>query len=130
LPTNRKPYRVKLRDVLLAHEGALFYGGAPGIRDIALIESAIARPFSGYYREFVRKAAALVHSLALNHGFVDGNKRTALIVLSLFIERSGRRFEAESDDELNIEIENVILRIVEHNIDFESLVDWMKSRVR
>lgn len=108
----------------------MFYGGAPGIRDIALIESAIARPFSGYYREFVRKAAALVHSLALNHGFVDGNKRTALIVLSLFIERSGRRFEAESDDELNIEIENVILRIVEHNIDFESLVDWMKSRVR
>jgi death-on-curing protein len=130
LPTNKRHYRVKLEDVLLAHEAALLYGGAPGVRDIALIESAIARPFSGYYRSIQHKSAALVHSLSLNHGFVDGNKRTALLVLILFVERSGYCFEAEDEEALNIELEDVILRIVEHTIEFMTLVEWMKSRIK
>jgi death-on-curing protein len=54
----------------MAHDYALSrYGGLPGIRDLGLIESALARPYSGYYRPIEKKAAALVHSLTLNHGF-------------------------------------------------------------
>ena len=114
---------------MLAHEAALFYGGVAGIRDIGLIESAIARPFSGYHRRIACKAAALLHSLCMNHGFIDGNKRTALLVLVLFIERSGRRLEAVGEAELNSELENIILRVVEHQIGFDQLVEWMKSRI-
>jgi death-on-curing protein len=74
--------------VLAAHQTALLMGGVDGVRDVGLLESAIARPYSGYHRPVSRKAA-LLHSLALNHGFVDGNKRTALLVLRVFLERSG-----------------------------------------
>ncbi|MSO89334.1 MAG: hypothetical protein EXQ89_05135 [Rhodospirillaceae bacterium] len=50
--------------------------------NIGLIESAIARPYSGYYRSIVKKAAALLESMASNHGFADGNKRTTLILVA------------------------------------------------
>ena len=65
------------------------FGGLPGERDLGLVQSAIARPYSGHHRTVERKAAALVESLAQNHGFIDGNKRTTLIVANLFIDRSG-----------------------------------------
>src|ERR1700722_17715398 len=125
---NRRHYRVKIEDVLLAHEGALLYGGMTGIRDIGLIESAIGRPFSGYYRSIAEKAAALVHSLALNHGFIDGNKRTAVLVLALFLERSGYELRTSSESSLNTEIENMILGVVDHSLGIAELVQWMKER--
>ena len=64
-----------------AHRRALQTGGRDGVSDLNLIESAIARPYNGYYRPISRKAAALVQSVACNHGFVDGNKRTSLILM-------------------------------------------------
>jgi death-on-curing protein len=129
LPRNRKHYHVTLEDVLLAHEGALLYGGVEGIRDIGLILSAIGRPYLGYYRSIAEKAAALVHSLALNHGFIDGNKRTALLVLALFVERSGYSFKVTSEEALNVDIENIILGIVEHRMEIVELTRWMKDRL-
>jgi death-on-curing protein len=84
LPTNRRHYRVTLDDVFSTHQRALEFGGLPGIRDQGLIESAIARAYSGYYRSIAGEAAALTHSLALNHGLIDGNKRTALLAVALF----------------------------------------------
>ena len=56
---------------------ALLFGGLPGIRDLGLIESAVSRPFTGYYRSIESKAAALVQSMSGNHGFIDGNKHAA-----------------------------------------------------
>jgi death on curing protein len=80
---------VTLGDVLEAHDNALKFGGLSGIRDLGLVESAIARPYSRYHKSIYSKASALTHSLAKNHGFVDGNKRTALLVLTLFLDRNG-----------------------------------------
>ena len=51
--------------------------------------SAIARPYSGYHRAISAKAAALLHSMVGNHGFVDANKRTAWLVVEILIDRSG-----------------------------------------
>ncbi|MFN7597855.1 MAG: Fic family protein [Cereibacter sp.] len=51
-----------------------------------LIESAISRPYSGYHRSIARKSAALLHSVATNHGFVDGNKRTAWFLAMILID--------------------------------------------
>src|SRR4029077_3161373 len=86
-----KRYRVTLRDVLEAHDQALTFGGLHGVRDLGLIESAIARPYSGYHRSFAKKCAALTHSLTMNHGFVDGNKRTALLAVTLLLSRNDYR---------------------------------------
>ena len=82
-------YVITLADVIAAHDEALSYGGVEGIVSLGLIQSAIARPYSGYHRPIYRKAAALLHSLVQNHGFADGNKRTALITTLLMIDRSG-----------------------------------------
>ena len=66
-------------DVKFLHERQLeLYGGAPGIRDEGLILSALLRTQTGYYADLIEEAAALWESLAMNHGFVDGNKRVAL----------------------------------------------------
>ena len=56
---------------------------------VSLIESAITRPYTGYYRPIAQKAAALLQSLATNHGFVDGNKRTAVFAMNLLLGESG-----------------------------------------
>ena len=65
-------------DALSAQERALTFGGLDGISNLSLVESAIARSYTGYYLPIWKKAAALVESMAGNHGFADGNKRTTL----------------------------------------------------
>ena len=105
------------------------FGGRDGIRDLHSIESAIARPYSGYYRSIAEKAAALVHSLALNHGFIDGNKRTALYMMTLLLERSGYRLRPQPTEAYNVDVEAMIIAVVEHRLDFVGLVDWFRRRI-
>jgi death-on-curing protein len=63
-----------LDDVLSAHARLLvLFGGAQGIRDRGALEAALARPRSGYYRDVIEEAAALLESLSQNHPFIDGN---------------------------------------------------------
>lgn len=88
-----------LEDVLYLHEEQLrLYGGASGVRDQGLILSALLRPQTGYYNDLIEEAAALWESLAMNHGFVDGNKRVAFASLVVFLEANGRGLTAEPDD--------------------------------
>lgn len=103
---------------------ALEAGGLPGILNQSLIESALARPYGGRYRLIHQKAAALVHSLAKNHGFVDGNKRTALYMADLLLRRSGYSLNADSNA-----VEQMILDVVEKRMDYPSLEVWFKGRI-
>jgi hypothetical protein len=67
----------------------LWIGGLPGVLNLDVIESAIGRPYTGYYPKIWQKAGALAQSVAGNHGFTDGNKRTALyLALSRSWERT------------------------------------------
>lgn len=120
-----KHYRVTLGDVLQAHEDALMFGGHAGIRSIELLHSALGRPYSGYYRSIYRKAAALIESLAQNHAFIDGNKRTALLAVDLLIRQSGYRYK-QSLDEVELRLEALILDLVEHRLDFDGAVEIFK----
>ena len=61
------------------------FGGSGGIRDHAALESALARPQSGYYSDLIQEAAALWESLSQNHAFVDGNKRIAVTMTAAFL---------------------------------------------
>ncbi|MCH7539555.1 MAG: Fic family protein [Proteobacteria bacterium] len=54
-----------------------------------MVDSAISRPYNGYYRPIARKVAALVESMATNHGFTDGNTRTSLILMHTLLVKSG-----------------------------------------
>ena len=74
-------------------------GGAHGLRDIGLLQSAVSRPratFKGkdLYKDVFHKAAAVMQSLAVNHPFIDGNKRTAITSAAVFLTLNGRALEA------------------------------------
>ena len=89
---------VTLDDVLYIHAEQLrLFGGAHGVRDEGLILSALLRPQTGYYGDLVEEAAALWESLAMNHGFIDGNKRVAFASLIIFLGANGTQLTAEPD---------------------------------
>ena len=69
------------------------FGGSLGIRDRGGLESALARPQSGYYDDIIQEAAAMWESLSQNHPFVDGNKRVAVTVTGAFLKVNGYRLE-------------------------------------
>jgi death-on-curing protein len=69
------------------------YGGAPGVRDPGALEAALFRPQTGYYEDIVAEAAALFESLAINHPFVDGNKRVAFAAVDVFLRINGWRLQ-------------------------------------
>lgn len=115
-----------LDDALYIHAEQLrLFGGAPGVRDHGLIESALLRPQTGYYADLVEQAAALWESLAMNHGFVDGNKRVAFACLDIFLGLNGARLEAEAHE--------VIAFIYRHleagTFRKPVLEEWLRARV-
>ncbi len=79
-------------DVLGMHTALVQrYGGALGVRDPGALEAALFRPQTGYYEDIVAEAAALMESLAINHPFVDGNKRIAFAAADVFLRINGWR---------------------------------------
>lgn len=94
---------LRLED-LLAIESAL---GAPGIRDVGLLDSACARPQAtafgdDAYPTLPLKAAALTHSIVTNHALVDGNKRMGLIALRLFLGMNDHDLVASQDEKFDL----------------------------
>jgi len=95
-----------------------------------LIASALNRPYSGYYRKIEQKAAALVQSMAGNHGFADGNKRTTLILLHTLLTKSGYALRQINPGEAVDEAaEQMILDTVNHILSFEDLAAWFRERI-
>lgn len=111
-----------LDEVLYIHEELIrAFGGRPGVRDMGLIESALLRPQTGYYADLIEEAAALWESLAMNHGFIDGNKRVAYACLELFLATNGTEVVASND-----ELERFIYSNLEAGtFRKEVLEDWL-----
>ena len=131
MPSGSRHYRVTLADALGAHDRALRTGGRSGIKDLNDILSAIGRPYSGYHRSIASKAAALMQSVATNHGFIDGNKRTAIILTELLLEQSGYTLApVDKSEKLNDAIEEFVVGIVNREYPFDKIFDWYKSRIR
>ena len=81
-------------DVIGTHERLIAkFGGSLGIRDRGAIESALARPQSGYYVDVIQEAAALWESLSQNHPFVDGNKRVSVTLTAAFLKVNGYQLQ-------------------------------------
>lgn len=87
----------RLEDVLFLHEHQLVkYGGGSGVRDIALLESALAQPSATFEDRFLHEdlfemAAAYAFHIAQNQPFIDGNKRTGLLCAILFLKMNGQK---------------------------------------
>ena len=90
-----------------------------------LIESAIGRAYSGYHGPIANKAAAVLHSVVGNHGFVDGNKRTAWLLVEILIDRSGYALNIPDD----APIDDLVVGVASGQIGFEALVVWFRERV-
>lgn len=99
-------------------------GGAPGILNRAAVESAIARPYHGYHPSIHQKAAALVHGVVTNHGFVDGNKRTALYLVELLAVRSGYRLSVE-----DLVVADIVTAVARGELGYEELAAWFEARL-
>ena len=130
MPTSSTEYVVTLADVMEAHERALKFGGRAGVLSLDLVESAIARPYTGYYPSIATKCAAFVQSLAGNHGFTDGTKRTTLYIVDLFVRRSGYLLTAPSRSELNRNLEQIILAAAAGRYDPAQVVTWFEQHLR
>ena len=94
---------IEERDALALHDRLLaLHGGAVGIRDNALLKSALARPqqIDAYADspDWIDLAAAYTAGIVRNHPFIDGNKRTGFVVGILFLELNGYRFSANEAD--------------------------------
>ena len=112
--------------ILAVHDEQLAqHGGASGIRDAGLLESALARPANraAYGDPDIAELAALYAiALARNHPFVDGNKRTAYVALELCLRLNGLRF-AVSDAEAAV----VMLQLAAGEISDEEFTTWVRQ---
>jgi len=119
-----------LEEVLELHRLVLEQsGGTTGVRDIGILESAVAQPqmaFGGQdlYPSLGDKAAALAFSLVCNHPFVDGNKRIGHAAMETFLLLSGWELLAAVDEQ-----EQVILQLAAGNMKREEFTAWVQSHI-
>ncbi len=105
------------------------HGGIDGIRDAGLLESALSKPVNLFhYAEpkpsISEMAAAYAFGIARNHAFIDGNKRTALVVCRLFLALNGVEFTATAADKYQ-----VFIKLAAGEITEEELADWISSHL-
>ena len=105
-------------------------GGAPGIRDLGGLDSALAQPMATFggvdlYPTLVEKAAALCFALVQNHPFVDANKRVGHAAMETFLILNGAEIDAFVDDQ-----EHLILDLAAGRIDRSHLTDWLRHHLR
>jgi len=100
----KEPVWIGVLEALVLHDMQLVaFGGAPGVRDIGLLESALARPrnlraYGTKRPSLARLAAAYAFGIIKNHPFVDGNKRTALVIAFAFLDVNGVTMNAGEED--------------------------------
>ena len=118
-----------LEQILVIHEDQIErYGGTSGIHDLSLLESAVYRPqttFSGkeLYTTHFEKAAALMHSLIMNHPFVDGNKRTGAVSMLVYLKCN--TIDTQTS---NRELVKTVLLIENEKWEINKIVHWLKSK--
>lgn len=117
-----------IADVLAIHDEQIAeHGGSDGVRDMNVIESAIARPrqlvnFGDSTPDMAALAATLAFGLAKNHGFIDGNKRTSAVATETFLALNGVKVTASDE-----EIVQVWTDIGAGQMGEDELADWLRA---
>jgi death on curing protein len=102
-------------------------GGSIGIRDFGLIDSAANRPRASFggedlYPSLFLKAAALFHSIIFNHAFLDGNKRTSIAAVEVFLGINKYQLKASQKEK-----EDFVMSIVEEKLEVEQIAQWLEK---
>ncbi|MDE3089764.1 MAG: type II toxin-antitoxin system death-on-curing family toxin [Chloroflexota bacterium] len=124
-------HHLELDEALRIHERAIYqYGGSPEMRDLGLLESALATPRQTMFREelypdVVSKAAILVYLLIKNHPFVDGNKRTGLLCLLRFLAVNGFVLDVDNDDLYQFTVD-----VATSKLSKDAIGAWLNAHLR
>lgn len=110
----------------MQHRLIELFGGAHGVRDAGAVEAAVFRPQTGYYESLEEEAAALMESLAMNHGFIDGNERIAFTAADVFLRRDGYYLDVAADEGYRF-IEGSLAR---QEYRFVRILDWIRKDVK
>jgi death-on-curing protein len=102
------------------------FGGLHGVRDAGAVEAAVFRPQTGYYESIAEEAAALMESLGMNHGFLDGNQRIAFTAADVFLRRNGFYLEVAADEGYHF-IEGSIAR---QEFRFGKILAWISEHLK
>jgi len=126
----KEPRWISLAVVMAVHEAQLSeHGGATGVRDQGLLESALARPRQIFtdaeHPRLTQLAAAYALGIAKNHPFVDGNKRTAWVLCATFLELNGRRVTAEQTA-----VVETMMRVAAGSVSDEEMALWLDKNSR
>jgi death-on-curing protein len=122
-------YYLEIEHILYIHDYVIKrFGGRPGLHDLGLLYSAVARPQAGIfgheaYPDIFIKGAVLFHSLIQNHSFLDGNKRTAVLALRLFLKQNDYPIITAQGDFEKLALDTATSRINEQEIT-QKIIIW------
>ena len=122
---------IELRDVLNIHNILIDkFGGSKGVRDKGSLESAISRQFATFdkkdlYPTPADKAAAILESILINHPFVDGNKRTAYVLMRLILLDNGLDIVADQEEKYQL-----VISASQGDIRFDDIKTWIQARLK
>ena len=127
---SRAPIWIDKRALLLLHRESLAqFGGASGLRDEGLLDSALARPVNKHAYEgctdFAVLAAAYGFALARNHAFVDGNKRVAFLAVGVFLAINAHGLSATP-----LEAIDAMLALASGDMDEAAFAEWIRDHLR
>lgn len=116
-----------LAEVLELHSRLIErFGGKDGVRDMGLLESALMRPQTGYYKSLSLEAAALLQSLTQNHPFIDGNKRVGFAATAIFLRMNGFRLKVDAQGgELFL-----INEVIKNKVDIDLIAVWLEKHMQ
>lgn len=115
----------KIHDILIEK-----FGGVKGIRDKGLLESSINRPFQTFdgqelYPHPIDKAAAIFESIIANHPFIDGNKRTAYVLMRLTLKNYSIDIHSEQNDKYEF-----VIKAASGQVKFDQIRIWIKNNLK
>ncbi len=122
---------ISIEQVLKIHKLLIVeFGGSEGLRDRALLESALARPYATFDGEELlknpeEKAVALIESLLINHPFIDGNKRTAYVMMRLLLLGYQKDIVASESEKYDF-----VISISSGEIKYEEILKWIQERIK
>lgn len=122
---------INRKEVEVIHEMLIEkFGGARGVRDVAILESALGRPYQTFdgtdlYQSPVDNAAAIFESIITNHPFVDGNKRTGYVLMQLILKQHNPQLIATQDEKYNF-----VIQAAQSLLTYDAIRNWIDRHVQ